>query len=143
MTESVGESAPVHRPAAVTFVVVLAYISAVVNLLSGILLVLLAGNTQAQDAVGAGRGVIIAGGVLSILVGIVTFLVAGGLRHGRRGARTVVTVVLAIQVVAALATLAIDHSGISQLLVQIAVSVAVIALLWTGAAKDYFQQHSA
>ncbi len=122
-----------------TFVVVLAYISAALNLLSGIVLILLANNTQAQGAVGAGRGVIIAAGVLSIIVGLVTFVVAGGLRHGRRVARMVVTVVLTIQVVAAVVTLIVEQSGIGQLIAQIVVALAVTALLWTGVAKDFFR----
>ena len=99
------DAIPTGRPRAVTFVVVLTYISAVLNILGGIFLVIFAGNTQAQSAVGAGRGVLVAFGIFSIIVGVITLLVARGLRHGSRVARMVVTIVMGLQAVGALVAL--------------------------------------
>jgi hypothetical protein len=127
----------------VTFVVVLAYISAALNVLSRIALVLVAGTAQAQSTVGAGRGVIVTGGVLSILVGIATLVVAGGLRHGRRIARMLVTTILAIQVVAAVVALTAGQAQAVQLIVQIAVAVAVTSWCGPGPRRNSFDTEAA
>ena len=128
-----------RRPRGVTVVVVLPYLSGILNLLSGLLVVLLAANAQAQAALAVGRGVLLAAGILGIVIGIVTLLVAGGLRHGRRVARLVVTVIMVLQIVGGIVTATGGQAQLLSGLVQIAIAVAVIALLWTGEAKQFFR----
>ena len=124
----------------VTVVVVLTYLSGILSIIAGIVLVLVARNAAAQAQVGAGSGVIRTLGILSLVLGIVTVLVAGGLRHGRRAARLVVTVVEAIQILAVIGQLSTGGSQVLPALGQIAVPVAVILLLWTGPAKGFFRR---
>jgi hypothetical protein len=128
-----------RRPPGVTFVVVLTYISGVFSLVSGLVVVLLASNAEAQASLGAGRGVILAAGIFSIIVGIVTLLVAGGLRHGRRSARLIVTVIMALQIIGAIVTATGGQSQIGQAIAQIAVAAVVTWQLWSGPAKEFFR----
>ena len=128
-----------RRPRGVTVVVVLTYLSGILNIISGLVVVLVAANAQAQAALGASRGVILATGILSIVIGVVTLVVAGGLRHGRRVARLVVTVGMVLQILGGLFTVTGGHSQILSGLAQIVIAVAVIALLWTGEAKQFFE----
>ena len=78
--------------------------------------------------------------ILGIVIGIVTLLVAGGLRHGRRVARLVVTVIMVLQIVGGIVTATGGQAQLLSGLVQIAIAVAVIALLWTGEAKQFFRR---
>ena len=127
------------RPAGVTVVVVLTYLSGILGLLGGLLEILVSRNSSVQAQLGAGSGVIVASGVVSIVVGLVTILVARGLRHARRAARLTITVVMAVQIAASLAVLLIGTSQPLSPIVQIVVSALVIFLLWSGAAKSYFR----
>ena len=133
-------SEAVRRPRGVTVVVILTYLSGFLDILSGLLVVLLASNAQAQAALAVGRGVLLAAGILGIVVGIVTLVVAGGLRHGRRGARLLVTVIMVLQIVGGIVTATGGQAQLLSGLVQIAIAVAVIALLWTGEATQFFRR---
>ena len=75
-----------ERPRAVTVVVVLTYLSGILSVLGGLLLVLVSRNSASQAQLEAGSGVLLTAGIVSIIIGIVTILVARGLRHGRRAA---------------------------------------------------------
>jgi hypothetical protein len=101
--------------------------------------VLLASNAEAQASLGAGRGAILAAGIFSIIVGIVTLLVAGGLRHGRRSARLIVTLIMALQIISAIVTATGGQSQIGQAIAQIAVAAVVTWQLWSGPAKEFFR----
>ena len=127
-----------RRPGGVTVVVVLTYISGILSVLGGLLIVLVSRNTSVEAQLGAGSGVLLAAGILSMIIGVVTILVARGLRHGRRTARLVVTVVMALQIITSVVALFSGTSQTLAVIVQILVSAVAIALLWSGAAKPFF-----
>ena len=120
-------------------VVVLTYISGISSILGGLLVVLVSRNNSAQAQLGAGGGVLLSAGILSIIIGVVTLVVARGLRHGRRTARLIVTVIMALQIITSVVALFTGASQALSMIVQIAISAAVIALLWSGTAKPFFQ----
>ena len=120
-------------------VVVLTYLSGILSVLGGLLILLVSRNSSVQAQLGAGSGVLLGTGIVSIIIGVVTILVARGLRHGRRTARSIVTVVMALQIITSAVALFGGNAQALSLIVQIVVSAAVIALLWTGAAKTFFQ----
>ena len=120
-------------------VVVLTYLSGILSILGGLLVVLVSRNNSAQAQLGAGSGVLLSAGILSIIIGVVTLLVARGLRHGRRTARLIVTVIMALQIITSVVALFTGASQALSLIVQIVISAAVIALLWSGTAKPFFQ----
>ena len=128
-----------ERPRAVTVVVVLTYLSGILSVLGGLLLVLVSRNSAAQAQLEAGSGVLLTAGIVSIIIGIVTILVARGLRHGRRAARLIVTIVMALQIITSVVALFSGNSQALSSIAQIVVSAAVIFLLWSGAAKSFFQ----
>jgi hypothetical protein len=128
-----------QRPPGVTVVVVLTYLSGVLSILGGLLVLLVSRNSSVQAQLGAGSGVLLAAGIVSMVIGVVTIVVARGLRHGRRTARLVVTVVMALQILTSAVALFSGTSQALSLIVQILVSAVVIALLWSGAAKSFFE----
>lgn len=129
----------VQRPRGVTVVVVLTYLSGILSILGGLLVILVSRSGSAQAQLGAGSGVLLAAGIVSIVIGVVTILVARGLRHGRRSARLIVTVVMALQIITSVVALFTGASQALSLIVQIIVSAVVIALLWSGSAKPFFR----
>ena len=120
-------------------VIVLTYISGILSILGGLLVLLVSRNSSVQAQLGAGSGVLLSTGILSIVIGVVTLLVARGLRHGRRTARLIVTVIMALQIITSAVALFTGASQALSLIVQIVVSAVVIALLWSGTAKLFFQ----
>ena len=129
----------VPRPRSVTVVVLLTYLSGIFSIFAGLLVVLAASNTQAQEELGALRGVILAAGVFSVVIGLVTLLVARGLRHGRRAARLAVTVAMTLQIVGGTVTATGGQSQILSGVVQIVIAMAVLGLLWSGSARQFFR----
>ena len=129
----------VRRPVGVTVVVVLTYLSGVLSLLAGFATVLLSRSTAAQAQLGAGRGVILAAGILGIVLGVVTLVVAGGLRHGRRSARIIVTVVEVVRIAGSVGQLGGGSRSVSDI-VQIVLAFAVLGLLWSGPAREFFRR---
>lgn len=128
-----------QRPRGVTVVVVLTYLSGIFSVLGGVLVLLVSRNSSVQAELGAGSGVLLTAGILSIVIGVVTILVARGLRHGRRAARLIVTVVMALQIITSVVALSTGTSQVLSLIVQIVISAVTIALLWSGSAKSFFQ----
>ena len=124
-----------------TIVVVLTYISGIMSILGGVLLLLVSHNTNVEAQLGAGSGVLLTVGILSIIIGLATILVARGLRHGNRRSRLLVTIVEALQIIASVVALFTAASQSLSLIVQIVVAAAVIALLWSGSAKPFFDSH--
>ena len=117
----------------------LTYLSGILSILGGLLVLLVSRSSSAQAQLGAGSGVLLGAGIVSIVIGVVTILVARGLRHGRRTARLIVTVVMALQVITSIVALLTGTSQALSLIVQIVISAAVIALLWSGPAKSFFR----
>lgn len=119
------------RPAGVTLIAVLTWISAALHILLGILVL---------------RGVLSADGVsdlsawIAIGVGIVIFCVSVGLFSGSNIARILVTLSLSASILAAVVLVADDPAGpIAGPIISAATAVIGIILLYTGRAGDFFR----
>lgn len=119
------------RPAGVTFVAVLAWLSALLQILLSILIL---------TGVLSVASVSIPSTWFALLVGVVTLLVSFGLFGGRKIARVIVTVSLVLTIVGAVLQ-AIVHQNANVLvgsLITALLALAGIAMLYTARANSFF-----
>jgi hypothetical protein len=131
---------PHTRPGRVTLVAVIVWIDGVVQMLTGI--VDLAGQGVSGEA--ARIGALVAA-LLTVAVGLATVLVGVGLLQGRRVARTVTTVFLALGLAGAVlgvvtAAFAGRPGDVVGQVLQGALDAVAIALLWFGPSGAWFSR---
>lgn len=135
---------PLPRPTSVTVVVVLTWISAILHLLLGILLVVAAvaigaaasGSTR---VVGTGLAVVLA--IVYLIIGLITVIVAVRLGQGGRGSRMILTIIEAIAIIANVITwitVGTRQQAVSSVL-AIAFAVVILILLWNKTANQFFE----
>ncbi|WP_285113655.1 hypothetical protein [Leifsonia sp. fls2-241-R2A-40a] len=122
------------RPGSVTLVAVLTYINGILNIIGGVI-ILLTRDQMAGSNSGAIGGITTAA-IISILLGIVTVIVARGLLRGSSVSRVIVAVVMIIDIVNGvlmLFTLQLVSGTI-----QILWSALILILLFTRRANAFF-----
>lgn len=128
---------PVRRPASVTFLVVLVWISAILTLLVGGLFLAGADNATVADQFnGAADAAKLAGWVLLVL-GVLTALFAIGLGRGSNFLRILVTIVFVLRI-AGDVWLVLRSNYDSGAFVSIAFSVLILYLMWNAKADEFF-----
>lgn len=118
------------RPGGVTVVSILAWISGLLQVIGGVL-VLIAGAQLAALAVVAW---------ITIALGIITILVGIGLWRGNSLARIIATVVFVLNLINAVVAIFSNPEGAWQPLVSGLFALIGIILLWTKAASDFFRR---
>jgi hypothetical protein len=136
MAEAVG------RPVGVTIVSVVAFISGVVDIISGILLIFEANNPDVNAAFG-GSGGVLAASIGSMILGTIVVILSFGLWIGRSVARMIITVAQALSLISSL-FLAVAYLGnpVGEW-ASVLVSAIVLILLWTPSASAFFNSRSA
>ncbi|WP_353826656.1 DUF7144 family membrane protein [Agromyces sp. SYSU T0242] len=125
------------RPVTVTIIAVLAFIAGALDMVSGIILLFLLPVQDVVDGFG-GTGQLIAAAIGSIVVGLITAVLAGGLLRGSQVARLVVTVLQVLSLIGSL-FLAVAYLGFPVgEWIGVAVSVVVLILLWTPKSSAFF-----
>lgn len=134
-------SATAPRPAGVTLVAVLTWISGVLSLIGGVVLVLLRDNADVQTSVDGSSSVVLTVGIVSIIVGLITIAVANGLRRGSGFARALVTLLMLLNIAGGIwVVIKLPTQGVSAW-INIAISVIVIIMLFTARANAFFRSH--
>ncbi|GAA4675294.1 hypothetical protein GCM10023215_03940 [Pseudonocardia yuanmonensis] len=130
-----------RRPGSVTLVVVLTWISAVLAVLGGLLLIV-AGSVTA-GAAGLTPGVLVGIGVAYVILGLITGAVASRLGRGGNGARLLVSVLVVLQIAGGIAAISTVGTGstLTQALVSILVGIVILLLLWNARANAFFASH--
>ncbi|WP_139416237.1 hypothetical protein [Agromyces laixinhei] len=126
------------RPGGVTLVAVLTWISGLFDVIGGTILLFQTSVAATVEQFG-GASALITSAIISILIGLIVIIVAGGLLRGSSGARTIVTVVQVLSIGTSI-FLAIAHpaQAIGEFF-SIAIAVIVLAILWTGRASAFFR----
>ncbi|MET0671958.1 MAG: hypothetical protein ABWX66_06950 [Lacisediminihabitans sp.] len=119
------------RPGGVTLVSILAWISGVLQLITGIVLLF------APD--GANGAVTIAAWI-SIVLGIITIAVGVGLWRGSPVARIIATIVFVLNLISAVVAMFTASGSLWAALVNGLLALIGIILLWTRAASDFFRR---
>ncbi len=131
-------------PKRVIVVVVLTYISGVLDIIAGILLILL----RYDDAVRASGDAypVTLWGAGMILLGLLTIAMASGLTRGRNSARIFVTVLLSLSaLVSAIDVIAnpADAGSWSSFGIGGVVTALIILALWVGRSAEFFRRSMA
>lgn len=127
-----------NRPVTITIIGVLAFIAGLIDLVSGVILFFLLPNEEVVAGFG-GSGGLIAAAIGSIIVGLITAGLAGGLLRGSSVARMIVTVLQVLSLIGSL-FMAVAYLGIPVgEWLGLAVSAVVLNLLWTPKASAFFR----
>jgi hypothetical protein len=140
----VSTSTPVTtRPGSVTIVVVLTWITAILDILGGILLLVLA-NIAGGPVSNVPAGFLWFLGIFYIILGLVIAWVAVRLGQGGRGARMLLTIVQGINILVALgAWISAGTMGqATNSVIGIVIAVIILALVWNQRANDFFASSS-
>jgi hypothetical protein len=126
------------RPVGITIVSIVAFISGVIDIISGILLIFEANNPDVNAALGGSSGAF-AAAIGSIVLGAIVVALAYGLWLGRWVARMIVTVLQVLSLIQSL-FLAVAYIGnpVGEW-ASVFVSAIVLILLWTRPASAYFR----
>ncbi|QAY73043.1 hypothetical protein ET445_06470 [Agromyces protaetiae] len=128
------------RPAGVTIVAVFAWISGALDILAGTLMLVFSPVKAIVDEYG-NLGTLIAAGIGSIIIGLLTVIVAGGLLRGNAAARMIVTILQVLSILGSL-FLAIAYASSPTAVGEwfgILISVIVLIFLWSRRANEFFR----
>lgn len=129
----------IQRPVGVTFVAVLTMISGALDILGGTILLFQTSIASTVEQFG-GASQLILSALAGILIGVVVILVAVGLLRGRNGARILVTVFEALSILLSVFLAIAYPAGAIGEYVGIVFSVAILVILWTPRANEFFRQ---
>lgn len=124
------------RPGLVTVVAVIVYINALFTILGGVILLIAGNSPEVTTAVG-GAGLAFGTGIIAMVLGVLTLLVARGLFSGSNLSRGIVA---GIQLFAAInGLLSIVHGQVTVGVVNMLVALIVIGVLYSGRANVFFR----
>lgn len=126
------------RPVGVTIVAVLAFLSGVIDIITGILLIF-GGNDPDVAAGLGGSGGVLSHAIGSMILGLIVVILSFGLWLGRWISRMIVTVLQALSLIQSL-FLAVAYIGnpVGEW-ASLLLSAIVLILLWTRPASAYFR----
>ena len=128
----------VARPAGVTVVAVLAWISGLLDIIGGTLLLFQTSVASTVEQFG-GVSQLIASALLEILIGVVVIVVAIGLLRGNAASRVVITIFQILSIIASVFFAIAYPAGAIGEYFSIAIAAIVLLLLWTGRASAFFR----
>ncbi|MES1169849.1 MAG: hypothetical protein ABUL47_04075 [Leifsonia sp.] len=124
MTDTVARRP--RRPWELTVVVVLCYLQAVLEVVTGIVLIFTRYLPDFSDEV---FGVTVLG-ASTVVLGLLIAAVASGIARGDRFARVALTVLLAIDIVTDAVLALVEHDDIATRVVSIVVDAVMLGVLW-------------
>lgn len=119
------------RPGGVTLVSILAWISGVLQLIGGIVLLFAPAGENNAVTIAAWIGIVL--GILTIAVGV-------GLWRGSPVARVLATIVFVLNLISAVVAMFTASGSLWAALVNGLLALIGIILLWTRAASDFFRR---
>ena len=128
----------VQRPIGVAIVALLAGLSGVVDVITGILLMFEGGNPEIAEAFGGPNGVL-AASIGSILLGVIVLSLSFGIWLGRWVARMIVTVLEALSLIQSLFLAVANLGNPVGEWASVFFSALVMILLWTRPSSAYFR----
>lgn len=128
----------VARPVGVTVVAVLAWISGLLDIIGGTLLLFQTSVASTVEQFG-GASQLIASALLEILIGVVVIVVAIGLLRGNAASRVVITIFQILSIIASVFFAIAYPAGAIGEYFSIAIAAIVLLLLWTGRASAFFR----
>lgn len=129
-------------PTTVTIVVVLTWISAVLDVIAGASLVALAGDNDVLKSLDATSSTATTLGIGFIVLGVVTAFVAWRLGRGGKLARILVSIIAVINLVAGIySAFALGTHNLAEGATDALIALVTLALLWNNKANQYFRHN--
>lgn len=100
-----------RRPGVVTLIGVLIYIQGAMAAVAAIATFAFSASSRVQNAVGLSTAGMVWSGVWEAIMAVLLLLVAGGIMQGSRGFRFLVTLVIGLRMVSAVALMMVYHTG--------------------------------
>ena len=130
---------PIARPGGVTLVAILTWLSGLVEVYNGSVLLFQRDEPATIERFG-GESTLILIAVVTLLVGVALLVIGVGLLRGSNPARVAATIVEGLAIIGS-AFLAVAYpAGVIVEIVSIAIALIVIALLWTRRANAFFRR---
>ncbi|HEX6366007.1 MAG TPA: hypothetical protein VF000_07650 [Agromyces sp.] len=128
----------IRRPGGVTLVAVLAWISGLLDIVSGTILLFQTSISATVERFG-GESQLIASALLNILIGVVVIVVAIGLLRGNNASRIVITIFEMLSIIGSVFLAIAYPAGAIAEYFSIALAAIVLILLWMGRANAFFR----
>lgn len=127
------------RPGGITFVVVLAYLGFIFEILAGILVMIDSDDLRHQLRSGMTEDQLIVAGIVMIVIGAIGILLTGALARGSNVVRILFGIWVAFQIAGGLYTM-VSHHGIQRGsgIVPVVFGIVVLYLLFNQKAHDFF-----
>lgn len=122
-------------PAELVAAIVLSYVVGIGQILVGIALVFV---RYLPDLDGPERFIVTMVGALTMLLGLLVVSLASGLGRARRDARVLLTVLMSASIALGVAVLIVAPDDVWFHVVDLAITAAVIVVLWTGRVARFF-----
>jgi hypothetical protein len=117
---------------------VIVWISGALQVIGGVIGLITASTTAEANGVSAGS--FTTGAIVSIVLGIITIVVGAALLRGSQLARVLTTIVLALNLASAIYLLVAVPSSLVQGVLNAALALLGIILLYTRSANAYFRR---
>lgn len=127
-----------RRPGGVTLVAVLTWISGLLDIFSGTILLFQTSRSATVEQFG-GESQLVASALLTILIGVVIIVVAIGLLRGNNASRIVITIFEMLSIIGSVFLAIAYPAGAIAEYFSIALAVIVLILLWTRRASEFFR----
>lgn len=127
-----------RRPAGVTLIAVLIWLSGILNLIGGIILVVTRDNVDVERQLQTNSDTLLALGIVSIVIGLIILSVAGGIRRGSGFARAVVSLLLVLEIASAVYVIVKIPGHNTTSFVTGGIAVVALLLLWGPRANRFF-----
>lgn len=127
------------RPGGITFVIVLAYIGFIFEILSGILVMIGADELSNQLRSGMTEDQLMGSGIALVVIGVIGILLTGALARGSNVVRVLFGIWVALQVAGGLYAM-LEHDGPRRGagIVPVVFGIVVLYLLFNQRAHDFF-----
>jgi hypothetical protein len=126
-------------PGGITFVVVLAYIGFIFEVLAGILIMIDADQVAQQLHSGMTEDQLMGAGIATVVIGVIGILLTGALARGSNVVRILFGIWVALQVAGGLYAM-VSHDGVRRGagIVPLVFGIVVLYLLFNQKAHDFF-----
>jgi uncharacterized protein YjeT (DUF2065 family) len=128
-----------QAPGGITFVIVLAYIGFIFEVLAGILIMIDADQAHQQRITGMTEDQLMGAGIATVVIGVIGILLTGALARGSNVVRILFGIWVALQVAGGLYAM-VSHDGVRRGagIVPLVFGIVVLYLLFNQKAHDFF-----
>ena len=130
-----------NRPGGITFIVVLAYIAFIFEVLAGILIMIEADQVSQQIRSGMTEDQMMGAGIAAVVIGVIGILLTGALARGSNVIRILFGIWVAVQVAGGLYAM-LSHDGVRRGagIVPLVFGIVILYLLFNQKAHDFFEK---